>query len=1021
MDPFSIAAGAIGVSDVCFRLAKFIKDVRQGFLKTERDLDDLATEVADLAELSKWIYEIFDPVAKGPDDNEHVLSTQAQQLILRRLQGCLEAVAALESILSEVFDVGSTSAQNRWDMWRRYRKQQSENETFSRLRKRLVSQAGNLQLSLTALNLVYSRHASIPDKQIPGNEHFDTPQAVSSIFTGFVTQLESLHRSLFEEPQSTTSQKRFVIHGPPGSGKTEFCCKFASENKHRFWGVFWIDATSAELAEQSFKNLAYIGKVEQNLAAVKSWLSSQSRPWLLILDNADEMGFDVARYYPDGSQGVVIITTRNGILNSQGTVGAKSFEFGRLNDDESMELLFSASREEDRSPETLEKARALCEQLEHLPLALIMAGATILTRMWSLDEYLEYYNDSSRRTQAMISMGAHRGEYTAIHKSYDGLYNTLMAEKTQSADDALELLKVMAFLHPRRIREAFFLLAIKNPSLEALEQRRASDELQGKVRESSQLSWSDSLRKVTLRLLFLLSDLGSRPALPKFLSESGTSLTIDRNIAEGRVRSALKELYNAKLIFPSPDNHDDSYSMHPAVHQWVRDRMPMIGDQAVWCHVASNVIARAILMPPLGDKDEDQLLKRDLLPHVQSVQRIESSLRQRIQERAHLGRCAWRLGPRIDRSQSLQLVKFSLVYKQGGLLKEAESMQYKVLDLARRLLGPHHATTISLNLLMADTLWHQSRGEDASRLLEDVLMDSTKGRGEDDLYTLRVMDAYASSLWVQGRIMDAKVQSKKALDGLTKILGREHTTTLKAMMHHGRVIGKCLMLTEAITLNLAAWKGLSAQLGPHHLDTLDAQDTLAMAYFDRAAHGYSSRAGTSEALDMNCALTYEQGVYNERLCRLGKGHYLTLWSGLNLARIKGLQGDVTEALSIWQSGHDIAEPVFGKTHFVVLFARLHRGRILTYAKRHEEAEREFLFVVNSYPETRVAHPDRLMALFSLIKTQKLLGRNATDIKNLERELKAGARNLFGEDHPWISHLAENLLLPDQAASSPLSV
>lgn len=64
-----------------------------------------------------------------------------------------------------------------------------------------------------------------------GNKHFDIPQTVSSIFTGREAQLEELNTTFFA-PSSTVqsrNQKRFVIYGVAGSGKTQFCCKFAQD------------------------------------------------------------------------------------------------------------------------------------------------------------------------------------------------------------------------------------------------------------------------------------------------------------------------------------------------------------------------------------------------------------------------------------------------------------------------------------------------------------------------------------------------------------------------------------------------------------------------------------------------------------------------------------------------------------------------------------------------------------------------------------------------------------------------
>ena len=66
--------------------------------------------------------------------------------------------------------------------------------------------------------------------------HFYTPQTVSSIFTGRDSELEVLKKCLFI-PSSAghlEAQKRFVVFGLAGSGKTQFCCKFAADNKQRY-------------------------------------------------------------------------------------------------------------------------------------------------------------------------------------------------------------------------------------------------------------------------------------------------------------------------------------------------------------------------------------------------------------------------------------------------------------------------------------------------------------------------------------------------------------------------------------------------------------------------------------------------------------------------------------------------------------------------------------------------------------------------------------------------------------------
>ena len=72
------------------------------------------------------------------------------------------------------------------------------------------------------------------------NEFFDIPQAVSSDYTGRARYLEELQDILVASTtnQHELQQQRFVVYGMGGSGKTQFCCKFAQENRKRYLTVF---------------------------------------------------------------------------------------------------------------------------------------------------------------------------------------------------------------------------------------------------------------------------------------------------------------------------------------------------------------------------------------------------------------------------------------------------------------------------------------------------------------------------------------------------------------------------------------------------------------------------------------------------------------------------------------------------------------------------------------------------------------------------------------------------------------
>ncbi|KAL9133357.1 MAG: hypothetical protein Q9175_005467 [Cornicularia normoerica] len=505
-DPFSIIVGSVALADVCIRLTKFLKQAKDGFQKIDKGLEDLSKEITALRTVSDLIKHSFETdLARttNPSDNQIIINHW--QATRTTLAGCQDIVERLNALITAVLGTGGPK-HVKFNNLRKYLKHQSKDDEFIALRQKLNAHYIALQTSLAA---------GLP--------------------------IDSMHRS------------GFVVYGLPGSGKTQFCCKFASENKQSFWGVFWIDASSNEHAKQSFSTIARIGRVEPNERAAKNWLSSlgKEKPWLLIIDNADEISFPIEDYYPDGDCGIILITTRNPMLKVHGTIAPRYYHFDELKETESIELLLRAADESlPWAPSTLESAKVICRTLGYLPLALMHAGKTILAHI--------------------------------------------------------------------------FLRAASDPRLELLEQERREQE-----EKRPNATWRRTFKMFGFGILAFLLKLGYRPVLPKMLSDAIESNKFD----ELRLREALKELFQMSLVFANPDPKDDSYSMHPAVHLWVRERPEMtIADQAVWCQATATILTQAILLLPLGDKEEDEILRRDLLPHVHHVQNNEDVIRARFVE-----------------------------------------------------------------------------------------------------------------------------------------------------------------------------------------------------------------------------------------------------------------------------------------------------------------------------------------------------------------------------------------------------
>lgn len=89
----------------------------------------------------------------------------------------------------------------------------------------------------------HSSHASVRvdfistnTKEQLGNVHWMVPRNTNTLFTGRQNILEKLNRNLglqSNSSQTSEQQKRFVIVGDGGIGKSEVCLKFANDYRQQ--------------------------------------------------------------------------------------------------------------------------------------------------------------------------------------------------------------------------------------------------------------------------------------------------------------------------------------------------------------------------------------------------------------------------------------------------------------------------------------------------------------------------------------------------------------------------------------------------------------------------------------------------------------------------------------------------------------------------------------------------------------------------------------------------------------------
>jgi hypothetical protein len=436
-----------------------------------------------------------------------------------------------------------------------------------------------------------------------------------------------------------------------GSGKTEFCCKFAQENRQRyvaydqillhrftwtsFWGVFWVDGPSEETMRYTYSNIAKVARLEPNDLAAKNWLANLVYPWLLLIDNADDRNVDLEQHFPAGESGFVLVTTRNPYYRTLGTLGDKCYDFEKetLGSEESNELLLKAADEPRRMLAVRDAAARIAHRLGYLPLALVQAGKAIFRGMCTctLWNYLDIYDSSWQRIRRARSLSGVRGTLSNdevanmknVYASYEIIFRGLQNTPALSTRDAVDLFTMFSFFSNESLRMQVLIKAVRHPQ----RQQQYDEEQAAKLNtNTTSSSWAAKFKDGLIWIMRQMDK--SAPVLPAVLREE--------NFDEARLGDAMDQLVS--LVLVHYQREDNSYSMHPLIHTWVRERPEMSNaQQALWCQVASSTLAQSILLPPLDIIETAEALRPHLLLHVRHVQSVESLLMRSYLRTVHRG------------------------------------------------------------------------------------------------------------------------------------------------------------------------------------------------------------------------------------------------------------------------------------------------------------------------------------------------------------------------------------------------
>jgi hypothetical protein len=172
-----------------------------------------------------------------------------------------------------------------------------------------------------------------------------------------------------------------VVHGLGGAGKTQVVLKTIEHTRDNWTHVLYVDATSEEAIQGTFQDFAKAQNIGKAYEDTIDWLGSRREQWLLVFDNADDPSLNIRDYFPSGTHGSILITTRLADLALLAQGPGSDCCISSMNQQEALTLLMKTARlrNKELSDSEMEAANALLKvcrgALDIDPCCLLIHGA----------------------------------------------------------------------------------------------------------------------------------------------------------------------------------------------------------------------------------------------------------------------------------------------------------------------------------------------------------------------------------------------------------------------------------------------------------------------------------------------------------------------------------------------------------------------------------------------------------------------------------------------------------------------
>jgi tetratricopeptide (TPR) repeat protein len=591
-----------------------------------------------------------------------------------------------------------------------------------------------------------------------------------------------------------TVVRSVVLHGLGGVGKTQLAVQYAWKYLREFDAVLWARADSPEALEASLADLASVLRLPEakereqavQTQAVLDWLNNHER-WLLIVDNADTDAAKraVLERLSPRLTGHVLITSRI----SDWPVNIRDMALDLLSPDDARRYLLDRIARKGHNAGGDAAARALAQELGHLPLALEQAASFIVEMRWSFAKYQEQFRYARLELLSERREGGTR--YAASVAKTWGITLEKLSPLTRA------ILRMAAWFAPDAIPREIF---------------SANKELLSEV----------LTEEATVSDLAIEKALGE---LDRFSLVRLTSKTVSvHRLLQAVERDALAAEERERWLLYA-------VQLFNAFAPWSYEVLTW----SVWMPLAPHAETllghskeQGIDAPPPVALTANQL---GLFLYARAAYAAAEPLYERalaIYEKA--------LGP-VHPEVAASLNYLAELYQVQGRYAEAESLYERALVIYEEALGPAHSdVAASLNNL-AELYRAQGRYAEAEPLYKRALGIWEQALGPEHHYVSASLNNLGACCHDQGQYGKAEPLYERALAIRKKALGPEHPEVGRSLSNLALLYGTQGQYGKAEPLYRRALAILEKALGPEHPDVAESLNNLALLYGTQGQYG----------------------------------------------------------------------------------------------------------------------------------------------------------------------------------------